>query len=759
MQARYDSGRPNFASLSVKDLLEARDLFHYHLTSKRNVVGTAIGLYRIRKDDPWPSRETPDEGRHTRLETPRTLFNSEVRPYSWPCVYVFVASWASETQLASQDPTDVVPKTLYLPDGRTVPVCVILAERRRRAEDMQVRLSALGPRNLLEPGSLLVNEDGQGLTRVGTAGALCRDGERYYALTNQHVAGSAGTPIKALQGNRSVAIGATDAKRLTREPLGEIYPNYPSTLERLRIDLGLVVLDDLTQWSTAFRGVAPIGEVLNLYDNDFDLTLIGKRVVGRAGVSGLIEGEIHGLFYRYKAMGGSDYISDFIIGPPAQGVRAPHEGPEPAFNVHHGDSGTVLFILDHAGRAVDGGRQEPIYRPFALLWGKETFVGDARSTHPYALATALSPALDRLDLDLVTDLDADQTYVWGWVGHYAIGRTLQLDAAPLSSAHLKTFVGLNIDLLSVEPDDRLANDPHATIKGTDTAQFVPMADVPDNVWKSNVNLVMSRGPDGKSQRHPGPGSRGQADNPNHFADLDLPYKGFDTFLAYNVQDPHSPQVADWLDYFASHKAQYDAWADAVAKPGKTGSRSNHWGALPFRIGQLFDIMTKAAQDADQDRFIAAGGVAIHYWGDACQPLHTSYLSQGDPDRVVQSASGGAPKLEADGVHSGYEDDLVGYGWQKDDLRGRLAAAIAAQNDDRQEAIAPMNDAAGARRAVIDLIAATHATLEPRAIVDKWVDLKGRPKAARARPSAPGRRRPAAWRRSAPRASPAPRARS
>ena len=50
-----------------------------------------------------------------------------------------------------------------------------------------VTLNRLAPRNVLEPGSILINEDGQGLTRVGTAGALCRDGERYYVLTNQHV--------------------------------------------------------------------------------------------------------------------------------------------------------------------------------------------------------------------------------------------------------------------------------------------------------------------------------------------------------------------------------------------------------------------------------------------------------------------------------------------------------------------------------------------------------------------------------------------
>ena len=35
----------DFSSLSLKDLIEARDLYHFHLMDKANVVGTAIGLY------------------------------------------------------------------------------------------------------------------------------------------------------------------------------------------------------------------------------------------------------------------------------------------------------------------------------------------------------------------------------------------------------------------------------------------------------------------------------------------------------------------------------------------------------------------------------------------------------------------------------------------------------------------------------------------------------------------------------------------
>ena len=64
-------GDLDFSTLSLKDLIEARDLYHFHLMSKANVSA------RRREGKPAP--------------------------------------WF------------VVPKRLYLPDGRAVPVCTVLA--------------------------------------------------------------------------------------------------------------------------------------------------------------------------------------------------------------------------------------------------------------------------------------------------------------------------------------------------------------------------------------------------------------------------------------------------------------------------------------------------------------------------------------------------------------------------------------------------------------------------------------------------------
>ena len=73
----------DFNHLSLKDLLEARDLYHVHLLHKKNVVATAVGKYRIRKMEPYPEN-TPKLKRVNKdslsevITKNRTLENSEV---------------------------------------------------------------------------------------------------------------------------------------------------------------------------------------------------------------------------------------------------------------------------------------------------------------------------------------------------------------------------------------------------------------------------------------------------------------------------------------------------------------------------------------------------------------------------------------------------------------------------------------------------------------------------------------------------------
>ena len=115
-----------FAHLSLKDLIAARDLFHLELMRRPNVVATAVGRYRIRKADSWPHDKKKKKGSGV-----RRLDNSEIRPYSWPCILVFVSQWESPKAFASR-PDAMVPKTFLMPNGSHVPVCVIEAPRESR---------------------------------------------------------------------------------------------------------------------------------------------------------------------------------------------------------------------------------------------------------------------------------------------------------------------------------------------------------------------------------------------------------------------------------------------------------------------------------------------------------------------------------------------------------------------------------------------------------------------------------------------------
>src|ERR1700744_4202091 len=87
--------RRDYASLSLKDLLDAREAYHVYLSQLDNVIATAIGRYCIHQDD-WYAENPPDRPRpksFPRVKAPRTLANSVIRPWSWPAVLVFVREW------------------------------------------------------------------------------------------------------------------------------------------------------------------------------------------------------------------------------------------------------------------------------------------------------------------------------------------------------------------------------------------------------------------------------------------------------------------------------------------------------------------------------------------------------------------------------------------------------------------------------------------------------------------------------------------
>src|SRR5262249_40214758 len=156
---------------------------------------------------------------------PRTLGNSEVRPYSWPCILVFVNKWVPVRDFVKKKghrgPSDFVPERLYLPDGTLVPVCVIEAPE-ERLPLTQNREVPVFPRQFLGGGYPLLRES-QGAQQFATVGCLVTDGHTCYALTSRHVTGDPGEPVYTSVGSESKLVGTSSDKQITRRLFEVVY--------------------------------------------------------------------------------------------------------------------------------------------------------------------------------------------------------------------------------------------------------------------------------------------------------------------------------------------------------------------------------------------------------------------------------------------------------------------------------------------------------------------------------------------------------
>jgi hypothetical protein len=514
--ADYLSADKDFNQLSLKDLLDARDQYHVHLMHKQNVVATALGRYRIRKKDPWPtsSKRTVPKKLH---RTARTLENSEVRPYSWPCILVFVKDWFRPEEFGKSthlQREDFVPPAIYLPDGRVIPICVVEAPRAINADPPP---APRFPSNNVGGGYPVIAQL-QNQQHVASIGCLVSDGHRTYALTNRHVCGEAGEILYSRLDGKVLPIGASSARQLTRRQFQDVYAGWPGKEVYVNLDIGLIDIDDLSLWSSEIRTIGPIGELADLSINNISLRLIGCPVRAYGGASGEMLGEIHGLFYRYKSVGGFDYVADFLIGQ-----RTVRRGKPIPFATMHGDSGTVwLLELD-----ADKGQPKPLPMPLAIQWGGQVFsTGDGSSFNTFALATCLSTVCNLLEVDVVRDPSLAQPEYWGSVGHYSIAANVA-NAISSSSPKLKQLMNANRTIISYE-DERLKTDD---FKGQTDDSFVPLADVPDNVWK--------HGRQGFKRAHEGP---------NHFADMDQPDDDGNTLLKL-TKNPAKIDPKVWDDFY------------------------------------------------------------------------------------------------------------------------------------------------------------------------------------------------------------------
>ncbi|MER9191223.1 hypothetical protein [Mesorhizobium australicum] len=558
----------NFSSLSIKDLLDAREAYHLHLSHLDTVYATAIGRYLIRDTDPNSKDATHRSDPYTL--GPRTLTNSSMKDWSWPCVLVFVRHWFSPAEIQAKPSlaAELVPSFLYLPDGRVVPTCVVTVD-----PDKGVPAMPKPPtfRSDLVGGGFPIRTDAQGKRHIASIGCLVTDGDTVYALTNRHVTGEAGRPIYA--GFKDRRLGTSYPLQLGKRPFNEVYPGWPGDRVLANLDAGLIRIDDVTGWTAQIYGIGEMGELWDLNVDSFRLDAINRPVIGYGSVSGLMKGKILGLFYRYKSVGGVDYISDFVLGP--------RDAATP-LNNYPGDSGTLwLLDDDDAPKNAAGAR---VLRPFGLEWGGQALLAPGGKVPvQLALGICLSTICRELDVEVIPDWNVGHTEYWGEWGHVKIGAYAPtcIDGA---YPKLKAMMEANADNIGL--DDRLLQ----TLQPHQSGTFAPLADVADLVWRFT---------------HP-------TDESNHFADMDKPGADGKTLLDLFAASPSSVDPGVWNDYY-------------------TGIGEDRRGALPFRVWQIFDEMVDYASQGKLVEFVCAAGIVAHYVGDACQPLHVSQYHHGrDP---------------------------------------------------------------------------------------------------------------------------------
>ncbi|MFA4973021.1 MAG: hypothetical protein WC683_10425 [bacterium] len=663
----------DFSSLSIADLLKARDLYHRHLTSKRGVLATAVGKYLIRRSD-------PQLGEHrAKTPRPRRLSECEVRRYSWPCLLVFVSKWVEVEKLPSGYQTnDLISRVLHLPDGKDVPVCVVEAEPQTIAQPRPLNLTF--PQEYIGGGYPILTEV-QGEEHVASVGCLVTDGHTVYAVTNKHVAGNPGDRMFTYLGGERTDIGKASDKQLTRIPFSELYSDWPGQGVVVNLDVGLVEINDTSQWTPQVYGMGKIGPLADIGPDDLSLRLIGAPVRAYGCASREMYGQVLALFYRYRSVGGFEYVADFVIGPRTDGQ----------LKTHHGDSGT-LWLLER--RDPDGKPTAP--RPLALQWGGHVLEDSTGRGQSYALATNLSPVCARLGIELIRDWGQELPEYWGTVGHFTIANL----ATKLLNSKLSLSKLINDNLTNITL--KLSDITDKDTKGLSKEDFVPLADVPDLAWKVGQH---KRGPRGRTSD----GAPLNKEGPSHFADMDEPLPETGETLLSLCSNPSNISPQAWIDH-----VRRLPHADGV-DPALSA------GLLPFRCWQIYNEMVGFAKAGKLEEFVCAAGILAHYVGDACQPLHISYLHHGDPTdtvtKVVHHRDGTETESTVNRANNIHEDYEVGmFKKHAVEMKQGVEAAVMSAGP-----LAPISGGYNAAVKVFELMQKTFAAVPPRALVDSYTE--------------------------------------
>lgn len=457
---------PQFSmeSLTVKDLLQARDNYHNALSMMPNVISTAIGRYRFHADD--EVRILP-----RKQAVPRTLLNSHVGPGSWPAILVFVRNWENYDEFR-HNPLKLVPQFLYLNDGRAVTTCVIALDLDQNvsrwipsAKHIQFPENRIG-------GGCGVYTHAQEQEHVGTVACLTSDGERIYGLTAQHVVGPAGQHIFTRLYNKEQKIGESHNLQVRKVPFRSIYPEYPGDNQFLNLDAGFIRLDEADIWTSQVLGIGELDDLVDLNTSNITLGMIGTPVRACGAISGdRMRGEICALFPRFRSMGGNDYLADVMIAARDNNMRG--------FQITGGDSG-ALWVHDDPN--LTGYRKHS--RPLAATWGAVDFIGGGKSCQ-LVLGTFLSNVCKATDMELVTSQNIGYRPIWSGKKHIKLSE-FAANMLIGSSGNLAAFLtGGSVDSNRYE-------------------LLTSLAKLPDD-WK---------------------GHKGRKDeNPNHYANINLVHGG------------------------------------------------------------------------------------------------------------------------------------------------------------------------------------------------------------------------------------------
>jgi hypothetical protein len=501
------------------------------------------------------------------------------------------------------------------------------------------------------------------------------------------VAGDGGEIIFFRLNGRDERVGVSSGIRLQKSKFCELYPGWPGDDASVNLDIGLIEVDDVNKWTSTIGERELLGAMIDMPIANA-LSLIGCRVRGIGAASGQMLGEIHALFYRYNTRAGADYIADLLIGPRVSGLGS---AKSPDFATYPGDSGT-LWVIDQ----IDQRSRTPVPMPLALQWGRNMLysAGQAKP-QGFALATFLATACAQLNVDPIRDWNLDQPDTWGAVGHYAIAAK-SVNALSNRFPKLVQLMNNNAEIISHDDSTILSSD----FKGMGSEDFVAPADVPDFFWKPRIG----------QQGHTRP-----MEGPNHFADMDQPGPDGKSLLDL-CEDPAFIDPDKWNDF-------YNSVTDLLKGEEIAPVRR---GLLPFRVWQIFDAMVDYVSNGMVKQFVCAAGVLTNYLGDACQPLHISYLHDGDPLRKYEYTYQRGKKAGqsewrplGNGCHSAYEDEMVNANRQ-----AILTALKSAPKAAKEEKV---NSGYEAAQRTIDLMRATFERIHPMDIVNAFVAYKGKPK--------------------------------